>query len=118
MMASTLLLDTVTWDLTLDTSGNIAVAVEPYALAQDAASAIKLFSGELYYDTTQGVPYFSRILGQQPPMSLVKHYLNSAAMTVPGVASAQTYLVSWTDRTFSGQVQITAANGATSTAGI
>jgi hypothetical protein len=30
----TLLLDTVAWDLVLDVNGNIAVADEPYALAQ------------------------------------------------------------------------------------
>lgn len=117
MMASTLLLDTTSWDLALDTSGNIAVATAPYALAQDAASAIKLFSGELYYDTSQGVPYFSQILGEVPPLSLVKHYLNSAAQTVPGVSSAKTFLSAWAGRALSGQVQITASNGATASTG-
>ena len=43
----TLLLTTDAWDLTVDVSGNIAVADEPLALAQDAASAIRLFAGEL-----------------------------------------------------------------------
>lgn len=117
-MGSTLLLDVDTWDLALDTSGNIALATEPYALAQDAASAIKLFSGELYYDTTQGIPYFTQILGNAPPLSLIKHYLNTAALTVPGVASAQTYLLSWSDRKFTGQVQIKTTTGATAAAAI
>ena len=54
----TLLLDQTTWDLTLDANNNIALAAEPYAFAQDAASAIRLFQGELWYDTTRGVPYF------------------------------------------------------------
>ena len=118
MMSQTLLLDSLAWDLTLDTSGNIAVASEPYALAQDAASAIRLFAGELYYDTTQGVPYFSQILGKTPALTLVKHYLNTAALSVPGVASAQTFLLSWNDRTFKGQVQIKTTSGAAAVAGI
>ena len=40
---------------------NIAVADEPYALAQDAASAIRTFIGECYYDTTKGLPYFEKV---------------------------------------------------------
>ena len=55
---STLLLDRTYWDLCVDSSGNLAVASEPYSLAQDAASAIKLFQGEYIYDTTIGIPYF------------------------------------------------------------
>ena len=51
----TLLLDPLKWDLVVDAAGNIAVASPPYALAQDAASSIKLFSGECYYDTSIGV---------------------------------------------------------------
>jgi hypothetical protein len=116
-MASTLILDPSTWDLLVDGSGNIAVAGEPYALAQDAASAIKTFSGEVFYDTSIGIPYFSEILGQSPPLSLVKYYMNSAALSVPGVVSSTTYLVSLINRTFIGQVQITAANGIKSAIG-
>lgn len=112
----TLLLDQVLWDLTLDISGNIAVAENPYALAQDAASAIKLFQGELWYDTTQGVPYFTAILGQLPPISLVKQYLTDAALTVPEVTGARVFLTQIENRTLSGQVQITDAAGITSVA--
>lgn len=116
-MGSTLLLDTATWDLTVDAAGNIAVASEPYSLAQDAASAIRLFAGELFYDTTQGIPYFSQILGQAPPLSLVKAYFVNAAMTVPGVVSAKCFITSWSDRVLSGQVQITDSAGNISAAG-
>lgn len=112
-----LLLDTVTWDLAIDTAGNIAVATDPYAMAQDAANACRLFAGELYFDTVPGVPYFSEILGQSPPVSLVKAYLVRAALRVPGVVSAQVFISEWTDRTIRGQVQITDANGTTSAAG-
>lgn len=114
-MASTLLLDRNQWDLTLDASGNIAVAGEPYSLAQDAASAIKLFLGEYYWDITIGVPY-GEILGARPPLALLKQSLVDAAETVPDVASAQVFISNVTDRLVSGQVQVTSTTGQPSAA--
>lgn len=110
-MASTLLLDTATWDLVLDANGNIAVATEPYALAQDAASAIKTFLGEVYWDTTVGVPYITQILGRNIPLPLLKQELINAALTVPGVVSAQVFISSLTDRILRGQVQVVSTTG-------
>jgi enhancing lycopene biosynthesis protein 2 len=108
---STILLDTVAWDLVLDSHNNIAVAAPPYALAQDAASAIRTFLGEVYYDTTVGVPYWTKILGQLPPMSLLKAKLIAAAMTVPGVVGSQCFITSFNNRVIGGQVQVTDVNG-------
>lgn len=116
-MAKTLLLDVTTWDLVLDVYGNIAAATDPYALAQDAASAIRLFSGELWYDTTQGVPYFAEVLGKSPPLPLLKAKLVAAAMTVPGVVAARCLISNVTERGVSGQVQVTDRAGRISTAG-
>lgn len=116
-MAQTLLLDVLKWDLAADAAGNIAVASEPYSLAQDAASAIKTFSGQVYFDTSLGVPYFSQILGQSPPLSLIKASFVQAALTVPGVVTAQCFITSWVDRVISGQVQVTDAAGNISAAG-
>ena len=112
-MSSTLLLDTQLWDLTLDAAGNIAVATDPYQLAQDAASAIRLFQGELWYDTTQGVPY-QNILAQNTPLSLLKQQLVDAALTVPDVVSAQCFIASVSGRGVAGQVQVVSSTGATS----
>lgn len=88
-MYKTLLLDRSAWDLVLDSNGDIASASPPYALAQDVASAIKLFLGELWYDTTKGVPYFENVLGKLPPASLLASLIEKAALTVSGVVSAQ-----------------------------
>ena len=88
----TLYLDPQTWDLALDVSRNIALAGEPYSLAQDAASACRTFLGEVYYDTTQGIPYWQQVLGHFPALTLVKSQLVEAAMTVPGVVSAQMFI--------------------------
>lgn len=108
----TLLLDVDQWDLVATVSGNIAVASEPYAQAQDAASAIRLFAGELWYDTTKGLPYWPSILGKPPSLAFLKAKFVEAAMTVPGVTAARAFLASFKDRIASGQVQITTDKGA------
>lgn len=107
----TLLLNPQSWDLTLDASGNIAVAAEPYAIAQDVASACRLFIGELWFDTTQGVPYFQKILGLLPPVTLVKSLLEKAALTVPGVFGAVCVITTFTNREITGQIQVTTRSG-------
>lgn len=112
----TLYLSLDTWDLSLDSSGNIALAGDPYSTAQSAANAIKTFSGECYYQTDTGVPYWPHILGKFPSLSVVKSQLVAAAMTVPGVTSAQVFITSVVDRKLSGQVQVTDANGVTTAA--
>jgi len=111
-MAS-LLLDTVNWSLCVDASGNIAVASEPYSFAQDAACAVRLFAGELYYDMSQGVPYFQDILGHWPAPSVLKAYQTQAALTATGVATAVMYYSSWTDRVVQGPIYLTSEGGQT-----
>lgn len=106
-MADTLLLDPDTWDLVLDAAGNIAVASEPYSLAQDAASAIKTFQGECFWDTTIGVPYLQQVFGHNPSVELMKQLFAGAAKTVPGVSAAVVFITSVAGRAVSGQVQVT-----------
>lgn len=116
-MASTLLLDRTAWDLVLNAAGNIAVAQEPYALAQDAASAIKTQEGECFWDTSVGVPLFEQVLGQRPSIPLMKSLFNAAALTVQNVASAKTFITAIKNREVSGQVQTTSSvTGQTSAA--
>jgi hypothetical protein len=86
-------------------------------MAQDAASEIRLFQGELYYDTSKGVPYWSQILGKAPPVSLMKAKFVAAALTVPGVVKARCFISSWIERKVSGQVQIEDAAGSKSATG-
>lgn len=102
----TILLDAIAWDLALDINGNIAMASPPYACAQDAASEIRMFQGDDYYDTTHGIPYWQQVLGHWPPMSLVKAYLIEAALLVPGVVQAKVYFSSFQNRLLAGQVII------------
>lgn len=106
-MADTLLLDRTVWDLVLDSSGNIARATEPYSLAQDAASAIKTFLSECYWNTTLGVPYFT-VIFRGPPASIsqIKQLFVTAALTVPDVASAQCFITQASGRALVGQIQV------------
>ena len=108
---NTLLLDQTVWDLVLDSAGNIAMAQPAYALAQDVASAIKLFLGELWYDTTKGIPYFEEVLGELPPLSLLIGHMEKAALTVPGVVSAQCIISAFANRQIDGQVLFIDENG-------
>lgn len=114
---NTLLLDRTKWDLVLDSNGNIALAAPPYALEQDVASAVRLFLGELWYDTTKGIPYFEEILGQLPPVSLVTAYIEKAALSVPGVVSARCVISSFQNRSVAGEIQFIDDSGIGGTIG-
>jgi hypothetical protein len=106
---ATILLDVDSWDLVLDVNGDIAKASEPYSLAQDAASAIRTWLGEVYFDTLLGVPYLEKVLGRNPSVALLKSLFEAAAKSVPGVAAATCYISGLSDREVAGQVQVVSA---------
>jgi hypothetical protein len=89
------------------------MATPPYALAQDVASAVKTFLGELWYDTTQGIPYFSEVLGKLPPAALLTQLISDQALTVPGVVTAECSITSFNARGVSGQINFTDDTGET-----
>ena len=101
------------WDMCTDASGNIALApTVRYAEAQDVASAVRTFRGEVWYDTTLGVPYFQQILGHLPSLQFMKAQFIAAAMTVPNVASVRCFLTGpGPDRVVGGQLQIVDSDG-------
>lgn len=108
---NTLLLDRSAWDLVLDTSGNIAMAKPAYALAQDVASAVKTFLGEVYYDSTLGIPYFADVLGQLPPRAFIAALVKKAALTVPGVVTVKVTIQTFTARVLSGKIEFIDSEG-------
>ncbi len=112
---NTLLLDQNEWDLCLDLGGNIALAAAPYAVAQDVASAVRVFKGELWYDTTAGIPWLSDVLGTPPPsLQFLKSEIERVALTVPTVAKARCLFASLVKRELTGQIQIIDADGVAS----
>lgn len=86
-MPQSIPLNPSTWDIELDTNGNLALASADYSIAQDVASAIRTVKGECWYDVTLGMPYFSTLLGQRPPTSLIIAMLEEAALTISGVVA-------------------------------
>lgn len=107
----TLFLHPERWDLMLDDEGNIAYAKDPYAKAQDVASAIKLFKGELYYDKAKGIPYFEETLGKKQSLALYQYRLEKVALSVPEVVSAKAIIQSNVDRTITGAIKFTDDKG-------
>lgn len=105
-MPNTLLLDQTAWDLVLDASGNIALGGEPYAIAQDVSTAVRTFLAECWYDTTLGLPYFQKVLGQLPPPAYLRQKIVDAAMTVPNVVSVEVVFVNFDGRALTGQIKI------------
>lgn len=111
---NTLCLAQDTWDLFTDISGNIAMASDPYSIAQDVASAIRIFQGEIWYDTAQGIPYFERVLGRTPPLQYLRSQVEARALTVPGVVRAQCVFaqLNTVTRALQGQCKIIDITGA------
>jgi hypothetical protein len=107
----TLLLDKDAWDLMVDASGNIAVASNPYAVAQSVACACRLFVGEAIYDITLGVPYWEEILGKHPPVALIQALIVQEAMKVPDVVQVRCLLSGFENRNITGQIQIIDTQG-------
>jgi hypothetical protein len=115
MSENTLLLVVDAWDICLDARGNIAMATPPYSRAQSVANALRLFAGELWYNTAAGIPYFEEILGHAPPVSAFEQYMVRAALTVPGVAEAQCTISGIEGRVLTGSVTFTSDDGTTGT---
>ena len=111
MITKSMLLETETWDLSLDASGNIASTQNPYAVAQDAACACSTFLGEAWYDTTLGIPYYERILGHWPGSQLINTKMAAEAKKLPYVQDAFcTVTISNDTRASSGVMTLTDAN--------
>jgi hypothetical protein len=102
------------WDLMLDAEGNIATVSGSLSVAQDVACAIKVFLGEVYFDTTIGVPYFEAVLGQSPSVQLLQSLILAQVLSVAGVVSTpapKVTVTSYSDRKIAGRVSFTDTTG-------
>ena len=121
----TLTLD-VDWDLQLDAAGNIMTSSGDYAVAQNVANAVRLFTNDAYYDPDRGIPHFALTLGRKPVMSVFRAVVRQAALGVDGVRAAEVKDLalsqkdaqspdgsSVTPRTLTGDIQLTMEDGET-----
>ena len=111
MTDHTLLLDTDVWDLTLDAGGNIATSSGPYAIAQNVANAVRLFTDDAWYDPRRGIPHFMVDLGHRPDASVVRNRVRRAALGVDGVAAAVVTVAGEDDRVLGGNIELTLTTG-------
>lgn len=110
-----LYLDPVKWELTLDEYGNITTCEGEYAIAQNVANAVRLFTRDAWFHQEDGIPHYDVELGKKPPYALLRSYIVSTAQSVDGVAEAN---VTWFEfdpqtKEMSGNILIKTKNGAT-----
>lgn len=117
MTYRTLKLSMEVWDLTLDGSGNMAIADSGYAVAQDVASACLVFAGECYYDNTLGIPWKEEVLGHRPSPGYIAGKMEAEARKLPVVNQAlASVLFDKNTRQTRGVIRITDNDGSESQA--
>ena len=112
MTAHTLYLNPDSWDITLDSSGRIARSTQAYAIAQNVANAVRLFTGEAFFAMDEGIPHFDIELGKtRPALSVLRARMREAALNVEGVLDAQITLDDVQERKLTGIFLLTVADG-------
>lgn len=115
----TIFLLPTTWDITLDSAGNLAVATEEYQQAQDIASSCRVFYGDDFYNKNDGIPYLESILGKSSyPIALYQRNLHDRSMLVNGIVSVEVQLQRLDNRVLSGSIIFTNENGIQGTVGL
>lgn len=114
-MALTLTLDQG-WDIYTDANGNIATSNGAYAIAQNAANAVRLFTNDAYFDRRKGIPHFGIELGHKeaPARSTLNNRIRKAVQAVEGVTAVEVELQYNEDnRVYGGDIYITTDDSST-----
>ena len=69
------------------------------------------FEGEWFLDTTYGIPYWQRILGQKPTKSAIDQILQQEILSENGVRELVSFTSSFVNRTYSASFQVRVVNG-------
>ena len=104
------------WDINVNDAGNIATTKGAYAVAQNAANRIRLFTNDAYFNATQGIPHFDIELGKRPDVSesMLVNRIKKAVMSISGTTGCEPVLEYDDDgRLVSGNVVITLDGGTT-----
>lgn len=81
--AATLQLDTATGDLAIP----ITVLKGAPAICQRIVSRLRMFAGEYFLDTRQGLPFYQLIAGRQANTNMIDALYRKAIQTTPGIVS-------------------------------
>lgn len=79
------------WDIFSDASGQIALVSGAYAIAQNAANAVRLFKNDAYLAQTRGIPHFEIELGKAPAIAapILRTRIRETVLNVNGVTGAE-----------------------------
>lgn len=122
-MANDTLALTADWDLDLDDQGNWrtvgdATATDPQTgpgmrLAQDVATRLRAWRGEVWFNVQQGIDY-PLYLGRAPSLLQLRADYQSEALLVPGCATALADIdLQRTTRAVGGTIYLSDLNGYT-----
>lgn len=98
------------WDIFSDASGQIALVSGAYAIAQNAANAVRLFKNDAYLAQTRGIPHFEIELGKAPVIAapILRTRIRETVLNVNGVTGAEVDLTfDESGRVMGGEVQAT-----------
>lgn len=110
--AFSLMLDPNTWDLRVDEYGLIVTCEGPYAIAQNVANAIRLFTKDAWFAQEKGIPHYQVELGKKPPYALLRTWIINTALSIAGVADARVTWLEFTDeKVLTGNVLLTLKDG-------
>jgi len=96
MALDTLALDPPNWDLTLDANGNLATFGDGtpgtqtgpgMRMAQDVASRVRAWRGEVWFDVDQGIDY-PRYMGLTPAIVQLQADYQAEALLTPECSTA------------------------------
>lgn len=111
MDGHTLYLTPDNWDITLDSSGRLQTSAAAYAIAQNVANAVRLFTNEAYFAMDEGIPHFDIELGfTRPALSVLRARIRKAALNVGGVLDATVNLHGIQDRKLTGEILLVVAD--------
>lgn len=109
-----LALETSTWDLHLDNTGNIATLSDAVALlSQRIQCRLQTFRGECFLDRSIGVPYYSEVMKKNPDLGRIRSLLASVIAGVDGVMKVLSLDLRFTasTRTLSVRFRVQGASG-------
>jgi hypothetical protein len=104
---NSLTLNKDTWDICLNSYGNLSIVSGKYRVAQDVATACRLFTDEAIFQVNRGIPYLNKVLGFKPNEQIIKEHIRNMALLVPNVANAQINFYEFKDRILTGEIIIT-----------
>lgn len=95
------------WDVYIDDLGNIATLDGNARLAQDVASSVRVFLGELPFNVTRGIEYNKPDQNRET----LNHQMNDNAKLIEGVSESVVVFEELKDRVLKPVVYVTNTDG-------